>query len=337
MNVASEAMSDIPESPMLSVIVVSYNTREMTLACLRSLYAQTLDTTFELLVVDNCSTDGSADAIEREFPQATVLRPDRNTGFAGGNNLAAHKARGAYLLLLNPDTVVLDRGIDNLMAFARREPARGIWGGKTYFADKSVNNTFCWKRQTLWSTICCAAGLSSLARGSAWADPEALGARVGEGVFDVDIVSGCFLLITRDLWNRLGGFDPAFFMYGEEADLCLRARRLGAQPGIDTTASIVHYGGASEKVRADKLVRLIKAKVQLIRRHWSPLLAPVGVAMLTLWPLTRTVAWRIIGIVKRTGEGASTWAEVWRRRGEWTREKRPAVTAPAQTAEAARG
>src|SRR5688572_6894845 len=109
-------------SPELSIIIVSYNTRDITLACLESVYAQTKRTSFELIVLDNASSDGSADAIAARFSQVNLVRHQTNLGFASGNNLAAKRATGTFLLLLNPDTVVLDGAIDKLMDFARANP-----------------------------------------------------------------------------------------------------------------------------------------------------------------------------------------------------------------------
>jgi N-acetylglucosaminyl-diphospho-decaprenol L-rhamnosyltransferase len=305
--------------PQLSIIIISFNTRDITLACLESVYAQTRETGFEVIVLDNASTDGSADAVAARFPAVLLIRNPTNLGFAGGNNAAVRHASGEYLLLLNPDTVVLDGAIDKLMAFARARPEAGIWGGRTLFADGSLNATYCWKRQTVWSAFCCGTGLSSMFRGSRVLDPEAMGAWNREETPEVDIVSGCFLLITRALWDKLGGFDPAFFMYGEEADMCLRAREQGARPRITTAATIIHLGGASEKVRSDKLVRLIKAKTLLIRRHWSAPAARVGVAMLTFWPLSRAMVWSLLAPLKGDAgrESAQVWSGVWMRRREW--------------------
>jgi GT2 family glycosyltransferase len=322
-------------SPELSILIVSYNTRDLTLACLESVYAQTRETSFELIVLDNASTDGSAGAISDRFPHVTLIRSEQNLGFAGGNNTAAEHASGAYLLLLNPDTVVLEGAIDKLMAFAKGTPGAGIWGGKTLFADGTLNPTYCWKRQTPWSAFCCGTGLQSVFRGRRVFDPEAMGAWNRERTPEVDIVSGCYLLITRDLWDRLGGFDPAFFMYGEEADLCLRARALGARPRITMDSVITHLGGASEKVRSDKLVRLLKAKTLLIRRHWSPGAARFGTLMLTLWPWSRAVAWKVLSPLRGEGgrESARTWSSVWSRRREWL-DQPVAPLAPAREGKA---
>ena len=132
----------------------------------------------------------------------------------------------------------------------------------------------------------------------------------------MDIVTGCFFMIGRDFWNQLDGFDLAYVMYGEEADLCMRAMRLGARPSITPAATIVHYGGASETVRTDRMVRILRAKATLIRRHFHPATRSLGLLLFQLWPLTRAMATRV-GLRKRGSETGRTWLEVWRRRGEW--------------------
>lgn len=307
-------------NPVVSILIVSYNTRDMTLACLRSVFDQSTGTPLEVIVVDNDSADGSADAIEAEFGgRVSLVRPGENLGFAKANNLAARSAAGEYLLLLNPDTLILHSAIDRLVQFAGTRPEAGIWGGRTVFADGSLNPASCWARPTTWSLVLQAVGLSSLGRNVRLLNPEGYGGWDRSKERQVDIVAGCFLLIRRELWERLGGFDDRYFMYGEEADLCLRAGRLGARPVITPSATIVHHGGASECVRADKVVRLMGAKCRLVRTHWRPAGARVGVWLLAAWVFNRALAWTVLGLVQGAGarDRAMPWRSVWRRRGEW--------------------
>jgi GT2 family glycosyltransferase len=298
--------------PFVTIIVVSYNTCEMTLECLRSVYGQTCKR-FELIVVDNASSDGSAEAIAAEFPLIKLMVETENHGFAKANNIASRHARGAYLLLLNPDTVVLDGAIDQILDFAQRVPEAKIWGGRTLYGDRSLNPTNCWGRITLWSVMSQALGLSSLFRRSTLFNPEGYGSWLRDSERGVDIVTGCFLLIRREFWEELEGFDLSFVMYGEEADLCLRARSSGARPRITPQAQIVHYAGASESVRSDKMVRLLRAKLLLIRRHFPPWQRPIGLLLFRLWPLTRYWGTYVLG----RREAAETWRQVWHRRAEW--------------------
>ncbi|MCR9216964.1 MAG: glycosyltransferase family 2 protein [bacterium] len=305
--------------PALSILIISFNTREMTLECIRSVFDQTSKTDFELIVLDNASADGSADAIETEFGgRVRLIRSEDNLGFAGGNNAAAKCAKGEFLLLLNPDTVVLDGAIDKLLAFAAARPDAGIWGGRTVFADGSLNPASCWSRQTLWSLTSQAMGFSSLFRKSSFFNPEGLGGWDREGVRQVDIVSGCFLLIRRDLWDRLDGFHPDFFMYGEEADLCLRAESFGACPMVTSEATIVHHGGASEAVRSDKLQRLLAAKCLLLERQFPKSRLGMAKSLLAAWPLTRCLAHSVLSPIRASSRRSSTvWRDVWAHRSVW--------------------
>jgi len=286
----------------------------MTLDCLRSVEAETT-VPHELIVLDNLSTDGSADAIAAEFPHITLLPAEENHGFAKGNNIAAKHARGEYLLLLNPDTVVLDQAIDRLVEFAERAPQARIWGGRTLYGDRSLNPGSCWRRMSLWNIFCRTSGLTGIFPQSAIFNSEAYGGWDRRTERKVDIVCGCFLIIRREDWQILGGFDPRFFMYGEEADLCLRAARvLNAVPQVTPTATIIHYGGASEKVRSDKMVRLLSAKGELITRHIPRLYQPLAWMLFRRWPYVRKLAFALRG---RNHESTQVWNEIWNRRAEW--------------------
>lgn len=305
--------------PEVSVIVVSYNTKDMTLECLRSVIAETR-TPFEIILVDNNSTDGSATAIHSEFPDVKLLAETQNHGFARANNLAALHAKGSYILLLNPDTLILNGAIDRLLDFSRHEPDAKIWGGRTLFSDGSLNPASCWRRMTLWGLFCTAVGLNRIFHRSPWLNPEAYGGWQRDTIRHVDIVSGCFFLISKEDWDNLNGFDQTFFMYGEEADLCLRARSLGARPSITPEAEIIHYGGASESIRADKMVRLLSAKQELIKRHFPKWQQGVASALFAGWPLSRKIGSSIISALagrERIGNTAKAWEEVWQRRHEW--------------------
>ena len=304
--------------PDLTVIIVSYNTRDLTLKCLETLHANTREARFRTVVLDNASADGSADAIAAAFPQVELIRSEENLGFARANNVVAARATTEWLLLLNPDTEVHDGAVDRLLAFARAHPEAGITGGRTVFPDGRLNIASCWSRITPWSVTCNALGLSSVFPGTTLFNPEGIGGWKRDSVRQVDIVVGCFMMLRRALWDELGGFNLKYFMYGEEADLCLRARRLGYRPMITPEAEIMHLVGASSKAQARKYSMIAKARMTLIRDHWPPVLVPYGAAMLGLWAGSRALA---IGAVARvTGRGraaAEKWAEIWADRRDW--------------------
>jgi GT2 family glycosyltransferase len=302
----------------LSIVIISYNTKALTLMALESLFRYPPPVDFEVILLDNLSPDDSLQAIRVAFPQIDTIASPRNEGFAKGNNIAAERARGRRILLLNPDTETLPASHSGLWAFAEREPERGIWGGRTLFPDRSLNPTSCWRRMTLWSLFCSALGLTHLFPASRLFSSEAYGDWRRDRVADVDIVTGCFLLIDASLWRRLDGFDEAFFMYAEEADLCLRAKALGARPGISPEAEIVHLGGVSEVTGVDKIVRTTRGRVTLMRKHWSPAAVALGRGLMLLWSGLRLVGSRFVAGRRDDPAGArAKWREVWMRRGEW--------------------
>lgn len=302
-------------------MMVNYNTREMTLECLRSIYAHTQRQDFEIILVDNASTDGSVEAISKEFPDVRVMAETENHGFAKATNMSVPHAKGKYILLLNTDTVILDKAIDNVLAFAETHPHAKIWGGRTLFADGSLNATSCWGQMTPWSLFSQAVGLTRIFKGSSFFNPEAYGNWKRDTVRPVDIVTGCFFLIEKDFWDELGGFADEFYMYGEEADLCLRARKLGADPHITPEATLIHYGGATaNKVIVRKKIWQLGAKSLLIRNHWSPLTKPFGLFFLTLNVFVRMTGFRLMHLAKRGGDKArntETWTDVWSARQTW--------------------
>ncbi len=306
--------------PALTVIVVSYNTRDLTLAALRTLFATTYRTPIQVLVLDNASSDGSADAVAATFPQVTLIRSPENLGFARANNEVAAKTATEFLLLLNPDTECHKGAVDNLMAFAQDHPQAGIWGGRTVFPDGSLNIGSCWQRITPWSVFCLAVGLTAAFPRSDLFNTEAMGSWKRGTIREVDIVSGCFFLIRSDLWTRLGGFDLRYFMYGEEADLCLRARRLGSRPMITPDAEIMHLAGAASSNRAGQRVMVTKARVTLIRDHWPGWQVPLGIGLMWLWGALRFAAAQVLAPGGERGRArAAYWAEIWAKRSDWLR------------------
>ena len=306
--------------PAVSIIVVSYNTRAMTMACLASVIAETRQAPYEIIVVDNASADGSAEAIAGLSGKVRLIALSDNIGFARANNRAVRQARGPLLLLLNPDTLVLDGAIDRLAAFASVNPAAGIWGGRTLDGDRRLDPTSVWARMTPWSLFCRASSLDKVLPRSAVFNSEGMGGWDRASMRRVDIVTGCFLMIRRQLWETLGGFDRTFFMYGEEADLCLRAAKLGARPLFTPSATIIHYGGASEVTQAGKLEKLFRAKVSLMHRHWSAPARAAGHALMLLWPLSRLAMASAMILLRSNAKHRrrfEMWRQVWRNRASW--------------------
>jgi N-acetylglucosaminyl-diphospho-decaprenol L-rhamnosyltransferase len=309
--------SDAKAPAELTIIIVSYNTRELTLKCLETLYAETVGLSMRVVVFDNDSADGSADAIAAHYPDTELIRNPENIGFARANNLVAESVTSEWMLLLNPDTEVHAGAISNLLSFSKKHPEAGITGGRTVFPDGSLNIASCWRRITPWSLFCSTFYLTNLLPRSELFNPEAMGGWQRNTVRRVDIVVGCFLMIRTALWRELDGFDARYFMYGEEADLCLRAARKGYRPMITPDAQIMHLVGASSSKRTDKALRVIKAKTTLIRDHWSRFMVPVGIAQMWFWAALRRIVSSVVAAITKNSALRDHWALVWKQRHDW--------------------
>lgn len=308
-------------SKSVSILIVSYNTVDLTVACIQSIFDQSEDVPFEVIVVDNASSDGSADEIAKRFPNIRLVRSADNIGFGRGNNLAAQTATGDYILLLNPDTVVLDHAVDKIVRFARSVPDALVWGGKTVFPDGTLNPTSVWRFLSLWSLLTQAIGLNKIFPCSDILNREAYPKWPRDTVREVEMVTGCFLLITHDLWRRLDGFDDGFFMYSEETDLCFRARKMGARPMFTPEATVVHYDGASKQVPSAKRILLLTGKAHYMRKNWSPVARLLGIGLLKLHVGLRVVGGQGLALIKRGDkqvETAKGWKNVWSARKGWT-------------------
>jgi GT2 family glycosyltransferase len=295
----------------LAIVIVSYNTRERTLACLRSAIAEPAGVPTGLIVVDNDSQDGSAEAIEQQLPTVTVIRSGGNLGFARAVNLGVAASGAEWILLLNPDTVVLPGALRSLLDFAVRHPGHGVYGGRTLREDGTTDPSSCWGAPTLWSLFCFATGLSTALPHNRVFDPESLGHWARDTVREVPIVTGCLLMIRRDDFDRIGGMDERFFLYGEDAEFSIRAARHGLRPVIVPEATIIHAVGASTGARGPKMNMVMAGKVTMLRASW-----PHGRARLGIWLLLTGVRLRS-ALEAANRRRDRMWSHVWASRARW--------------------
>jgi GT2 family glycosyltransferase len=242
------------EVPTISIIIVSYNTRKMTLDCLRALYTDLGDMAAEVFLVDNASSDGSVEAVVDAFPQVEVIANRENIGFGAANNQALARARGEFVLLLNSDAFLAPGALSALRAVLRREPEVAAVGPRLLNGDGSLQVS-CYR-------------FPSPAR--VWYENTWLSAAFSEhpdiGDYrrwqhdserDVDWVIGACLLVRRSVYEQIGGFDEAFHMYAEETDWQKRMRDHGWAIRFTPAAQATHVGGASgaaEKARINRHV-----------------------------------------------------------------------------------
>jgi GT2 family glycosyltransferase len=237
----------------LSVVIISWNDGNCILECLRSVFAETRSLEFEVIVTDNGSTDGSLVAIRREFPQVRLVENGVNLGYGPGNNAGIEVAKGEYILLLNPDTIVRERALEKLVAHAERSPEAGAWGCRVLNPDGSwqqaaqpmptilgyLIGALCWR----WLGFLSARFLADRYLG--WD---------GRSERTIGFQAGCCLLVRGGLLKALGGFDPRFFHQLEDADLCRRVWDAGATVRYCPDAEITHIGGQSRGTYPVKVI-----------------------------------------------------------------------------------
>jgi hypothetical protein len=260
----------------LAVVVVSYNVRELTHGCLRSVYAALAHAQIDgqVWVVDNASSDGSAALVAAEFPQATLLAREDNLGYAGGANLVlrellAQDDTPPHVLVLNPDTLLAADALTHLLAAMRTLPQAGIVGAQLAYADGSFQHgafrfpTLPMLALDFWPLH--HRLLDSPLNGRY---PRHRYAR--ERPFRVDHPLGAAMLIRREVLATAGLFDESYFMYCEEIDFCLRARRAGWETYLAPAARIVHYAGQSTRQFRERMfVALWRSRLMLFDRFYT--------------------------------------------------------------------
>jgi GT2 family glycosyltransferase len=299
----------------VAIVIVTYNSEAQIRECLNSVFSQRRNVSQQVIVVDNQSRDGSVELIRNEFPEVQLILPGENLGFARGVNLGARHANADFVLLLNPDTVIMDHAIDAVVEFARAHSAYGLYGGRTFKPDGGLEPSSCWGAPTLWSMALFAFGITTLAPKNRWLDPESLGAWQRDSVREVGVVTGCFLLAPAKVWEELGGLDERYFMYGEDVDLAIRARAAGYRPVICPDAKLIHEVGQSSDTPVHKTLLLYRGKASLVRTHWRGPRRCLGLFLLAAGTALRAAASSLLSA--RDSDAAGRWQTLWNQREEW--------------------
>ena len=304
----------------LSILVVGYGAPELLDGCLASVAgAGAPSVTHEVLLVDNASPvplRGSLRTDLEGFPAPlTFVELERNVGFGAACDHLAARARGRWLLLLNPDAEVLPGAVDALLAFAAADPSRGIVGGRTVTVAGDLDPTSVLGAQTLWTMLGFATGLSTVLKRSRVFGAEPMARWARDGVREVGVVTGAFLVVPLAVYRALGGFGRSFFMYGEDADLCRRARAVGYRPSFTPEATVVHVGGGTATSSASKLLMVLRGKATLARVGRPAWYARAGRTLLACGVAWRSAAERVGAV--RGGRTERYWRDAWARRATW--------------------
>jgi len=308
----------------LSVIIVNWNTRDRLAECLASIGRQAGGIALETWVVDNGSADGSVELVKGQFPWVRLLANRENRGFARANNQALRLAQGRHLLLLNPDTVVLDGALDAMVHFMDHHPDAGVVGCRLLNPDGTLQ-TSSYRFPTLLTILASTYRLKRLLPlGSLRA--SALG-RLLEGRFghlsshdrvrSVDFVTGACMMVRREAMEQVGLMDEGFFLYAEEIDWCRRIKEAGWEVYFIPRAQVMHHIGQSSAQSEDALALLYRSRCYYFRKHHGRV-SLFFLRLIVLPALFLQMAWHgaqaaFRGLMGRArGEAEGAWVRYWR-------------------------
>lgn len=257
------------QAPLLSVVIVPYNVRTLLRNCLDSVRASQASFAFETILVDT-GLDGSAAMVRRDYPEMMALEAPENPGYAAANNIGLRRARGRYLLLLNPDTVVPPDAFARSVAALERDPGVGILGAKLVRGDGRLDlacrRSFPTPRTALYHFL----RLPKLFPANVRFGAYNLTYRDPDQEYDVDSVVGAFMLLRREVLEHVGLLDESFWMYGEDLDLCWRAKAAGWRTRYVPSVRVLHLKGESSKTRSLKCTyEFFRAMHLFYRKHYA--------------------------------------------------------------------
>jgi GT2 family glycosyltransferase len=249
----------------VSVIIVNYNTRQLTCDCIASVMEKTTGLTYEIIVVDNASSDGSVDFIKSRYSSVKMIASVQNEGFGKANNKGAERAAGRFLFLLNSDTVLINNAVKILMD-AMEQHNNEVAGccANLYTIEHKPNYSYSQYFPGLFRLLLYKSHLSAFIKNDTFNT-------TGDNKY-VQVIIGAHLFIRKAVFEEMHGFDPAFFMYLEDSDLCLRIKKSGYKLLSVPAARIIHYQGKSSPI-GSKLIMESKSFIYYFNKHGSSLTA----------------------------------------------------------------
>jgi len=298
-------------NPSLSIIIPSYNTKKLIINCLSSVFKQDKEkVNFEVIIVDNASTDDSVKAIKKNFPQVKVIVNQENLGYARANNQALKQAKGRYILFLNSDTLILDKAIKKSLDFMTNNPQIDILGCQLLNKDRTIQPSggfFPHLKQVFYMMFF----LDDLPLiNNLLVVYQQTNINFWKKKQFLDWVTGAFLMVKKEVAVKIKGFDESFFMYGEEVDFCYRAKKKGFQVCFWPQAKVVHLKGKSSKNGFQRAVLGEYQGLQkFYQKHKPKWMLPVLIILLKIGAVLRVI---LFGILKRDRNKAKIYEKAFK-------------------------
>ncbi|MGE7020672.1 glycosyltransferase family 2 protein [Solibacillus cecembensis] len=238
----------------LSIVIVNYNTKRLTMDCIKSVINSKIGFTYEIFVVDNASTDGSCEEIIATSLNVELIQNKENVGFSRANNQAIEQSTGRYVLLLNSDTIVNENTLNTMLQFMDINQAIGASGCEVNLPDGSLDKACHRGFPTPSASLYYMLQLSRFFPRNPKFNAYHQSYLNMKSIHEIDCLVGAFMLIRREAINEVGMLDEEFFMYGEDIDWCYRIKEAGWKNYYNPTVSIIHYKGASSRKKPFKIV-----------------------------------------------------------------------------------
>lgn len=244
----------------VSIIIVNYNTLELLRNCINSIKEHTAIISYEIIVVDNASSDGSSAMIMTQFPDVVLILSETNLGFGNANNLGVTKAKGKYVFLLNSDTLIIDNSINTLFNFMEDDASKniGMCGGNLLTKNLMPNHSYSMYYPTLLNHFLYRIHLTIFLNTNSY--------NFSNEIKDISIIVGADIFMSKALFSMLGGFDSNFFMYVEDGELCFRVKKSNYRIVSNPHARFIHLQGASS-VTSFKLYHEISSYLYYFRKY----------------------------------------------------------------------
>ena len=253
----------------ISIIIVSWNAKKYLEQCIASIIGETIKYQTEIIVVDNASTDGSVELVKGKFPKVKVICNDTNLGFAKANNIGIKQGTGKYICLINSDVEILQGCFDRIVPYFEQHSKIGVIGPQIIGVDGTVQRS-CMGFPTIWNTFCRALLLDTLFPRSRLFSSYLRTFQKHDTIQYVDVINGCFWLISREALNQVGLLDERFFIYAEDKDWCKRFWDAGWKVVYFPQAQAIHYGGASSSNAPTRFyIEMYRANYEYWKKYHS--------------------------------------------------------------------
>ena len=274
----------------LSIIIVNYNVKEFLQNLIYSIERAVEKITYEIIVVDNASSDGSIEMLKEKFPDVKLFANEKNIGFGAANNIGFENAKGKYFLIINPDVIVKEDTFLKMIEFMEANKDVGMAGCKVLNPDGTLQLACRRSFPGPWTSFTKVTGLSRLFPKSKLFAKYNLTYLDENKSYEVDAISGSFMFMRREVYEKIGGFDTQFFMYGEDLDLCYRTQKAGYKVFYFPETEIIHYKGESTKRSGiDETKKFYEAMQLFVKKHLSSSIF-VGVILQMAITLRKAVA-----------------------------------------------